>query len=117
NVVFSPPSACVNSVIQFTNSSTIALGSITGYTWNLGNNVTSNLVNPVYTYSASNNYSVTLTAISDMGCSLSHAGNLGIYPYPQLTVTPTQNGCVNEGVTFNPNPIMPTPPGLKDRKS
>ena len=100
---FDPPFACVNTAVQFSNTSVIPLGSITSYSWNLGNNTGSNQFQPVYTYTASNNYIVTLTGTSNMGCTASKTASLDIYAYPEVTVTPLMNGCINNPVTIVPN--------------
>ncbi len=49
--------------VQFTNSSSNA----TSYTWEFGDNVTSNDQNPVHIYSTSGLFNVRLTAINDNG--------------------------------------------------
>lgn len=105
NISFSPPSACVNTAIQFTNNTSIPVGSIAGYTWHLGSNVTSNDFQPVHTYNTHSNNIVVLTAQSDMGCVQSGTNSLDIYPYPQVTVTPVSNDCINKAALFQANVI------------
>lgn len=106
-VAFSPPSACVNTAIQFTNTSSIALGTITAYSWDFGNGVTSNLVNPVHTYTTFANYVITLTATSNQGCVSNQTNNLGIYPFPAVSFTPNGNKCLNNQSVFTPNASIP----------
>ncbi len=85
SISFSPPSNCINTVTQFTNSTTLALGTITGYTWNLGNGVISNLTNPAFTYTTSGTFTITLNAISNQGCPATLTQTLGIFPPPIIS--------------------------------
>jgi hypothetical protein len=56
--------------VEFSSTSTISNGSISGYEWNFGDNTpTSTEQAPSHTYSASGPYEVTLTATSDLGCT------------------------------------------------
>ena len=108
-VNFSPPSACANTTLQIANSSSIALpGSIVSYTWDYGNGATSNVTSPVYSYSVANSYTMSLTAMSNNGCDAAVTRTLAIYPNPEVTVTPVQNGCMNDAVTFDSNISIPS---------
>lgn len=101
NLVFSPPSNCINTVIQFTNTSSISMGSITGYTWTLGNGPTSNVTNPVNSYSANGTYTITLNAISNIGCASALSQTLGIYPPPIISFSASPLCDIN-GTSFTP---------------
>lgn len=57
------------SVVTFDNTSTIGSGNISTYNWSFGDNNTSTDADPTYTYASSGTYTVTLTAISALGCS------------------------------------------------
>jgi gliding motility-associated-like protein len=107
-VAFSPSSACVNTAVQFTNSSYVATGSIAAWQWNFGDGNTAQSFNPAHTYTTHNIYSVTLTAVSDRSCVTSGTYSLGIHPYPTGTVTPLGNKCINDQVVFAPNIIIPS---------
>lgn len=111
DLAFNPSSGCEGSVIQFTNSSTVALGTINSYTWDFGNSNSSNLNSPsqTYSYAAINQgiYTVTLSATTDQGCTRSSTTNLSIYPYPSVSLTPVNNSCINDAVTFTPNVTIP----------
>jgi gliding motility-associated-like protein len=103
-VSFSPPGACVNSTIQFTNTSTIPLGSITSYLWDFNDSSpTSSVVSPSHTYSTPAVYVVTLTATSNQGCVRNYTNNFSIYPYPTITVPPLSNACVSNSILIDPN--------------
>ncbi len=55
-----------NLTVQFTDTSVSTNGGITAWAWNFGDNQTSNDQNPVHTYAAGGDYSVTLT-VTDPG--------------------------------------------------
>ena len=60
----SPTSACVNTTVSFTNTST---GTPTSYLWNFGDGQTSTLANPTHTYATSGSFTVTLTVTNTAG--------------------------------------------------
>lgn len=69
-VAFSFLEQCLGSGTQFSDSSTISSGSITGWGWNFGDS--SNLdtaQHPVHTFGDTGTYFVSLTATSNFGCS------------------------------------------------
>jgi len=86
------PYTCgVPANLQMNNTSTGALG----YSWNFGNGTTSGDINPVATYTAQGNYTITLAAANLHGCIDSAKGDVQIYAYPSVqsvTVTPSE-GC------------------------
>ncbi len=62
--------ACLPSgSTQFTDQSTISSGTITQWAWNFGDGGTSTLQNPVHNYATTGPFNVTLTVISNSGCS------------------------------------------------
>lgn len=102
NLAFSPPSNCINTAIQFTNNSTIPVGTISGYTWTLGNGPTSNLVNPVNTYTTNGTYTINLIATSNVGCVSSLTQTLGIFPTPLISFSASPLCDIN-GTYFSPS--------------
>ncbi|MCX6351487.1 MAG: PKD domain-containing protein [Bacteroidetes bacterium] len=67
---FGTKNACVGTMTQFVDSTTLASGKITSYAWSLGvTGATDTVANPTYTYSKIGSYTVTLTVTSDKGCS------------------------------------------------
>ena len=103
NIAFSPPGACVNSAIQFTNSSSVPLGSITSYSWDFADGTNSSVIHPLHTYTFASIYNVTLTASTNQGCTRTTTSNLAIYPYPTITITPVTSACTFDQVLFSPN--------------
>ena len=95
-----PTSACVNTTVTFTNTST---GTPTTYLWNFGDGQTSTLANPTHTYYGPPGvYIVTLTVTNAAGTNTTTSG---ISVLPSVTyyadadgdgygsASPTQVGC------------------------
>ena len=101
----SPPTAsfvssttvCAGSSLLFTNAST---GGQTTYTWNFqgGNIATSNLTNPIVTYTLPGTYSVALTASNAIGSNTFTQLNY-------ITVTPTVAPSVSIALISGSNPM------------
>ena len=62
---------CTPVTTCFTDQSTVITGSITQWLWNFGDATTSTSQNPCHTYNTPGQYSVTLTATTNAGCSQS----------------------------------------------
>lgn len=56
-------------LVQFTNTSTLAAGSINQSSWDFGNSLTSSVTNPNHIYGANGNYTVSLIVVGSNGCS------------------------------------------------
>lgn len=59
---------CVPTSIQFTDRTTIAVGSIISWEWDFGDGGTSTLQNPSHIYNNVGFYTITLTVTSSTGC-------------------------------------------------
>ncbi|HIO67926.1 MAG TPA: PKD domain-containing protein [Flavobacteriales bacterium] len=65
---------CAPVTATFTNESTISQGAIVSWSWDFGDaasgtNNTSDLENPVHIYDTEGTYTVSLTVVSDSGCT------------------------------------------------
>jgi len=71
NVDFSTSNFCLGGSTLFTNNTTISSGSILNYNWAFGDGSTSTNSASSFTkiYSSANNYTVSLTATSNLGCT------------------------------------------------
>ena len=70
-----------NNQFKFTNSSTLAVGSMT-YLWDFGDGNTDTAKNVTHAYAGPGTYTVTLTAFSDKGCPNDSSFDITVYPDP-----------------------------------
>ncbi|MBK5284889.1 MAG: PKD domain-containing protein [Bacteroidia bacterium] len=92
---FAATSVCFGSPTVFTDQSiTLPTDTLT-WLWDFGDLSTSNLQNPQHTYSASGNYSVTLTVSSTTGCTGTITQTVTISPTPVLVTSAPPSICVN----------------------
>ncbi|HET6245259.1 MAG: gliding motility-associated C-terminal domain-containing protein [Bacteroidetes bacterium] len=111
-VTFSPLYAegCAPLTVQFEESAVTESGS--SYYWSFGNNTFSSAQKPIYTYTSSGQYTVSLTVISPNGCiSLSSPNGLvNVYPGPNadFTINPDAIGLINPEINITNNSIGAT---------
>ncbi len=74
---------CAKKAIPFTDLSTITSGSVTSWSWNFGDAVTSNSINPVHTYTNPGTYTVTHVVNGSTGCTDTMIKTITIYFLPQ----------------------------------
>lgn len=97
---FSP--ACQGVPIQFTDTSTVANGSLGSWLWDFGDGNTSTAQNPTHTYANSGSFNVTLIAYSTAQCSDTITQQINIFPIPdaQFTYAPA---CPGDPTQFTNN--------------
>lgn len=82
------PPLCVN----FSDSTTIPSGAITGWLWDFGDQQSSTQQNPNHCFTSPGTYSVSLTTTSNNGCVQTYVFNnmITVYPVPdaQFSATP-----------------------------
>lgn len=94
---------CDGSAMNFTDQSSVSLGSITNYNWDFGDATgTSNTQNTSYTYAASGSYDVMLLVTSDQGCLDSITETVEVFPNPTVDFN-FNNACSGSPVTFSDN--------------
>ncbi|MCE9540591.1 MAG: PKD domain-containing protein [Bacteroidetes bacterium] len=87
-VNFGASAVCVGLTSVFTDSTTITSGTIATYTWTFGQGTAGSILqNPTYVYPICNSYTVSLTAISDSGCTSSSTKPLNVYCLPVAAFT------------------------------
>jgi gliding motility-associated-like protein len=90
-VTFLAPPVCLGGAMTFTDQSTVAAGSITGWHWDFGvvslTNDTSNQQNPSYTYATAGTYNVTLECTSNNGCTTTATFPVTIEALPSANFT------------------------------
>ncbi|MBL4668806.1 MAG: PKD domain-containing protein, partial [Flavobacteriales bacterium] len=101
--LFTPVDGCLNGATLFTDLST---GTPTGWAWNFGNGNTSTQQNPTHIYTSSGQYNVTLTVISDSGCTSQRIETIQIFDLPVAAFT-SDVVCVNDIMTFTDQSVIP----------
>jgi PKD repeat protein len=80
---FNTTPACVNTEYIFEDNSSVASGSIVKWKWGIAGLASPDSVQyPVYTFTDSGTFNVTLTVTSDIGCSKSTTKALDVYELP-----------------------------------
>ncbi|GIV33504.1 MAG: hypothetical protein KatS3mg031_1039 [Chitinophagales bacterium] len=89
---------CENDTTRFTNLSSIASGALS-YVWDFGDSFNSIDEEPSHVYGTGGVFSVTLTAISDSGCTDTKTRNVIVHDMPDITFT-ASNVCDGDTVFF-----------------
>ena len=80
---FTFSNVCKNETFSATDRSSVSSGSITSWFWQFGDGTTSTDQNPTHDYAASGNYDVTLTVVTNNGCSNTVSKELTVYILPE----------------------------------
>lgn len=97
---FGSANVCLNQVMYFYDSSTVASGSISAWEWDFGDGTPSdNNQNPSHTFTNDTTYSVSLIATSVDGCKDTIVKNVVIHPLPSVEYS-TANVCDGNVVSF-----------------
>lgn len=96
---------CEPLCVDFTDASSIATGTIVGWTWNFGDGTAlSSQRNPSHCYASPGVYSVTLGTISNLGClsSAMTTAMITVYsnPVAEFGFTPTTTTVLNPVISF-----------------
>ena len=98
---------CVPLCVQFRNTTTISQGGISQYVWEFGNGDTLQSKNPIYCFPSSGTFNITLTAVSDSGCSMTfQKGNMiTVFKHPSaaFTYTPQSPTILQPTIQFSSN--------------
>lgn len=98
-------SGCAPLCVNFTDASTVAAPStITSWSWDFGDNTTSNAQNPNHCYGAAGFYTVALNVTSNNGCSQTVALNnyIEVYgmPFASFTASPQPTTILTPTIDF-----------------
>ncbi len=94
-------SVCVYDTVSFTDASTIAWETITGWWWDFGTGDTAIIQHPSYVYTSPGVYTVTLIVTSSAGCKDTIQDSIEVFPGPvaQFSLVPSM-GCDSVLVTI-----------------
>lgn len=91
---FTNDTTCINSAVAFRSTSTISSGTIRQYNWTFGDgSPASSSINPIHTYTSTGTFPVSLSIISDSGCSASVTRNITIFPRPTVITSNDTTVC------------------------
>lgn len=100
NAKFSITSNCFGDSTRITNSSSVSVGMLNSYAWNLGDGKTSNLKNPVHLYGAPGKYVLRLVVKSAKNCTDTITDSTQVYYNPVASFSHT-NVCLGDTIHFN----------------
>lgn len=106
DVQFSVVNTCFSQQQQFNNYTTIASGTIISYDWDFGDGNFSSSIQPVHQYSDTGNYSVSLIAVGNNGCSdtLIQVIRISLLPSADFNIQ-TSTLCSGTPIVFQDNSI------------
>ena len=98
---FTTSSGCLNTVINFTDKSTVLSNTIIAWEWSFGDNSSSKLQNPTHIYTSNGSYVVTLKTTTNFGCSntITKTMIINSKPIVQFDLT-NSSGCMPLNVAF-----------------
>jgi PKD repeat protein len=105
---FTLPVGCSDTLMSFTDASTISAGAITSWLWTFGNGDSLTVQNPSYAFPDGGNFDITLLVVSDSGCADDTTYNLSINPSPDAAFI-IDNTCVGQSVVFTDQTVSQSP--------
>lgn len=95
-----PHPVCINTDINFKDTSFSYFSTITAWHWVFTNGDTSDLSAPPYFYNTLGSYPVTLYVTDAWGCKANIKDTVIVYPPPTITVSPDTIICVSDSATL-----------------
>jgi gliding motility-associated-like protein len=92
---FSSTTVCHNDVTNFTDLSTVLVGNISTWEWDLGDGNTDNIQNPSNTYANDGSYNATLIITTSVGCKDTVVNPVNVYSLP-IAEFSSSTECLNE---------------------
>src|SRR6185436_6270555 len=100
--------ACINTTINFTDTSVLNSGTITSWQWDFGDGNQSSAQNPTHFYGNDTTYIVTLTVTGSTGCSSTITQNITVHNLPLAGFTFIDSQCSRTLIQFNDTSIAPS---------
>jgi gliding motility-associated-like protein len=90
---------CEGRPLQIKDASTVDVGPITQWNWDLGNGQTSTVQNPVATFASTGSYPVHLTVTTQEGCSHDTTQTVNVAETPVVSAS-GENACIGNPITL-----------------
>ena len=104
--IFTPDvtDGCIPLTVNFTESSTTFLGTLTNWDWNFGGSTgTSTDQNPTFIYNNKGTYTPTLQVTNSLGCNRTVSGNTIRATFPTIGFSVDSVACTSDSLSFNNN--------------
>ncbi|MCR5497597.1 MAG: gliding motility-associated C-terminal domain-containing protein [Paludibacteraceae bacterium] len=88
-------------LVYFTNKTKSDGDSIVSYLWDFGDGNTSNKPNPDAHFMKPDNYDVTVTVGTEMGCSKEITKRISVRYFPSLSISALDSVCYGESITLS----------------
>ncbi len=95
-----PNPVCLNTPINFKDTSKSFFSTITSWHWTINGLDTSDISNPPYIYSVTGTFAVSLTVTDGWGCTGNVTENITVFPPPVITVSPDTIVCLGDAATL-----------------
>lgn len=92
-VSFTGNDVCQSAATLFSNTTTIASGTVSQYLWSFGDGQTAMTPQASHTYATAGTYPVVLTAVSNQGCMATASGTVRVHPNPTVQLNSGYQGC------------------------
>ncbi|QHS61364.1 lectin-like domain-containing protein [Chitinophaga agri] len=106
---FSYDSLCTGRPISIRDQTTVAVGTLRQWTWDMGNGVIDHSSSPVIAYDNTGNYTVTLQVMTAEGCGAATTKQVNVYPTPAITAT-GGSVCIGDAIPFTGTDLTPAIP-------
>src|SRR5206468_4081363 len=98
-----PDSVCINTPINFTATNSANIADPLQWFWSFGNNDTSSLQDPVYTYTTSGTFNVNTVARAANGCADTVQKNVSILALPIVNAGSDSTLCRFQSLLLQPS--------------
>ncbi len=95
-----PAPVCINTPVNFTDTSRSYFSTITSWLWTFTNGDVSTVKSPPYLYPIPGTYPVNLVVTDGWGCVDSVKEDVVVYPPPVITVSPDTTICLTDAATL-----------------
>jgi PKD repeat protein len=109
---YTPESPLVDDIIQFTDLSTDTDGAVVGWSWVFGDGTTSNLQDPIHSYSQEGTYMVSLTVTDDDEATDTHSKEIIVEKDDSQSIVVQYN--LSKGVNYISFDFLPDSLAIED---
>ncbi|GAA4102345.1 PKD domain-containing protein [Mucilaginibacter panaciglaebae] len=99
--------ACEGDTTVITNNTAIPGVVTVGWNWDFGDGRTSTEKNPRHLYTSGGDYTITLTATINLGCSSVFQKTIHIIPHPNVDFDSATFDCNSRSITFTDKTVVP----------